>query len=136
MSTRCNIHFVQDGITVANIYRHGDGYPRTSCGVLADFKRFCQDVKAHTKGGMYGNRFDDPAYLAAKFVVWQANENVRQVNRYNRQTKKPLRKRLDFISLGIMNEDAGDGAYVYTVDCGNLTKRGTPRITWARASHT
>lgn len=27
MSTRCNIHFVAEKHTVANIYRHSDGYP-------------------------------------------------------------------------------------------------------------
>lgn len=135
MSTRCNIHFTQGAEIVANIYRHGDGYPNTDCGVLADLRRFFVTVKTHTKGGMGGPRFDDPAYLAAKFVVWQAAENVKGINRYCRQTKQPLRKRLDFISLGVVNEDASDGAYVYTIDCGNHTKRGLPRVTWCKAVH-
>ncbi len=128
MSTRCNIHFVQSTYQakhseapktiVANIYRHGDGYPNGECGVLHDLKMFFSEVRRQTAGGMGGTRFSDPAYLAAKFVVWQAGQNS--------CAGKPL----DFISLGVVNEDAPDGAYVYTLDCGNLTKRGTPRISY------
>ena len=116
MSTRCNIHFTyKDTEQVeANIYRHSDGYPDTENGVLADLEKFFKAVGSQTAD----TRFSDPSYLAAKFVVWQAGEHA--------SNGKPL----DFISLGIMTEDASDGAYVYTVTCGNV---GRPEVTYRRA---
>lgn len=106
MSTRCNIHFTAspDSPPEANIYRHSDGYPE---GVLPDLEKFFAEVERQTEGGMGGTRFSDPSYLAAKFVVWQAGEFAKY------GSGNPL----DFISLGITDQDAGDGEYVYTVVC-------------------
>ena len=113
MSTRCNIHFAYgpDEPPKANIYRHSDGYPK---GVLPDLDTFFAEVEAQTRD----TRFNDPSYLAAKFVVWQAGQNARG--------GKPL----DFISLGITSEDASDGEYVYTVTCRGP---GRPTITHRKA---
>lgn len=114
MSTRCMIHFCREnGEIEANIYRHSDGYPD---GVLPDLKRFFKAVKEHC-----GNdtRFGDPSYLAAKFVVWQANENVQPFS--FEKDDKP-RERLNFLSIGISKEDHGDVEYIYDVICSDRTK--------------
>jgi hypothetical protein len=113
MSTRCNIHFAQNGETKANIYRHCDGYPEGPSGVLADLEKFFDAVEAQTND----SRFDHPTYLAAKFVVWQASQNCRTPD-------KPL----NFISLGIVNNDAEDGQYTYTVHCDDY---GRPTVTYS-----
>jgi len=116
MSTRCNIHFTYMGEVEANVYRHCDGYPEGESGVPADLARFFADVESQTKD----TRFGDPAYLAAKFIVWQAGEYAAD--------KAPL----DFIGLGVMTEDAGDGAYTYTVECGPARDGTRPVVTWCR----
>lgn len=116
MSTRCNIRFLDgNNRVVANIYRHSDGYPDTEHGVLHDLKQFFSDVEAQTKD----RRFLDPSYLAAKFVVWQALKNGNDPTR-------PL----DFISLGIVSENAGDGEFVYDVDCEVPDADGRPIVSW------
>ena len=104
MSTRCNIHFAYstDEPPEANIYRHSDGYP--------EGEEFFTEVEAQTTD----TRFNDPSYLAAKFVVWQAGQFAKH------GSGQPL----DFLSLGVTNKDAGDGEYVYTVICGN----GRPEV--------
>jgi hypothetical protein len=100
MSTRSNIHFTDKGsdYVAANIYRHSDGYPEN---VLPDLDKFFADVAAQTTD----TRFSDPEYLAAKFVVWQA---LRESG-----SDRPL----GFLGVGIMTQDAGDAAYIYTVAC-------------------
>ena len=40
---------------------------------------------------------------------------------------------LDFIGVGIMSDDAGDAAYVYTVECGNVRNGDRPAVTYAEA---
>jgi len=116
MSTRCNIHFTwgsQD--TEANIYRHYDGYPD---GVLPDLQKFFADVEAQTGD----TRFNDASYLAAKFVVWQASQ-------FAQDASKPLA----FLGLGVVPGDAGDGEYVYTVNCGKPGPDGRPEVTYRKA---
>lgn len=120
MSTRCNIHFVEGKRLDANIYRHCDGYPDTNTGVLADLQSFFKQVKKECTKDMYGTRFDDASYFAAKFVVWQAGQNARGGS-------------LAFGSLGIVSQDAGDGEYIYTVDCGKLDHNGFPTVTYKEA---
>lgn len=115
MSTRCNIHFDQEGETIANIYRHSDGYPEA---VLPDLQEFFAAVQEQT----LDTRFSDPSYLAAKFVVWQAE-------RFSRSGRP-----LNFLSLGIVNEDAKDGEWVYTVHCHNKwNEPGFPKVTHRKA---
>jgi hypothetical protein len=111
MSTRCNIHFNHGKTIVANIYRHSDGYPES---VKPDLIKFFNEVINQTRD----THFDDPAYLAAKFVVWQAGQYA--------DKSKPL----DFISLGIVQEDAPDGEYVYTINCDKFDKKGFPKVTF------
>lgn len=105
MSTRCTINFCfPDGEVCAKVYRHTDGYPDGDSGVPADLARFFKAVQEQTDDP----RFGDPSYLAAKFVVWQANEHRRGAS------LTPL----DFLGVGILMEDPGDIAYSYNVICG------------------
>ncbi len=115
MSTRCNIRFCYGNKPQANIYRHCDGYPTTEHGVLADLKEFFREVQMQTED----TRFSDPSYLAAKFVVWQAGQNSKPGS-------------LDFLSVGIVAENAADGEYVYTVDCTEHDDKGYPKVTYRK----
>ena len=107
MSTRCNIHFTENGSIVANIYRHSDGYPDSESGVLADLDKFFADVEAQTGSDC---RFNDAEYLAARFVVWQAAQNSRN--------EQPL----NFLGLGVCSRDHGDIEYVYEVKCDTYSR--------------
>lgn len=99
MSTRCTTHFRDSGSDVAIVYRHGDGYPDGHGADLLRFLKECAELR--------DSRFNDPSYLAAKLVVWLANEF--------RAGGTTL---LDFLSVGIVMSDPEDIEYMYTVDCG------------------
>lgn len=108
MSTRCTVHFCDKPSrgkpkAAAIVYRHCDGYPES---MEPDLKRFFADVKEQTPD----TRFHDSCYLAAKFIVWQAAQNV-EYSPY--KTGKPL----DFISLGVMMKDPMDIEWRYKVLC-------------------
>ena len=120
MSTRCNIHFNAGDVTVANVYRHCDGYPEDANrhSVPASLARFFTAVEAQTRD----TRYSDPEYLAARFVVWQAGENTRD-------PAKPLA----FLSLGVCQEDHGDIEWIYTVDSLNRDEADRPSVTWVSA---
>lgn len=102
MSTRATVHFQRDGVTEAIVYRHSDGYPE---GLGTDLIRFFSEVEAQCTN----RRFSDPAYLAAKFVVWQAREYAGR--------EYAGRGLLDFRGVGICLEDPGDIEYRYRVIC-------------------
>lgn len=110
MSTRSTTHFTDcAGNSKAIIYRHGDGYP-SAAG--ADLLRFLDEV-----GKLKDTRFDDPSYLAAKYVVFLADMFnvdycVKDGNGYKHNASK-----LDFLSVGIVSEDPGDIDYRYVVRC-------------------
>ena len=108
MATRTNIHFKYGMGIVATVYRHYDGDEQT---VKKDLETFFKDVESETKD----TRFNDPSYLAAKFVVWQADQ-------YSNGGK------LNFLGVGIMNEEGGDIEFRHFVDCGNFDENGHPRI--------
>ena len=112
MSTRATIHFRSYGETEAIVYRHSDGYP---AGLGKDLKLFFKDVKAQCEGTMNGTRFNDPAYLAAKFVVWQADKYC-----------KDIFGKLNFVGIGVCLEDPGDIQYRYILEC---TDDKPPKIT-------
>lgn len=123
MSTRCNIHFCYgDGTVEANVYRHSGGYPD---GVLPDLDRFFTAVEEQTDGD---TRFGDPAYLAAKFVVWQAAENAWDYDWSKADGPRVKAPPLKFLSVGIVSRDAGDGEFVYTLTCSG---NGRPAVTYA-----
>jgi hypothetical protein len=122
MSTRCNIHFNYSDEIIANIYRHSDGYPD---GVLPDLQTFFKEVKEHCGSD---TRFNDPSYLAAKYVVWEANENAILEAKYSRSKTEP--KRLAFLGVGVTLHDAPDGEYVYKVNCDKHDANGFPVVTY------
>jgi len=76
---------------------------------------FVDDVKRtldefmHAVKSLPDSRLNDANYLAAKFVVWAAVQNVRSSN--------PL----DFLSVGIVTND-GWGDAVATVHCNGTTE--------------
>jgi hypothetical protein len=126
MSTRSTTHFVGDGRKepTAIVYRHSDGYPE---GAGTDILRFLDRLEQNVPD----NRFGDPSYLAAKYVVflaeifnqyagttWQKTDNGELV-RATRQVDP-----LDFLSVGIVDQDPGDIEYRYTVTCGT----GRPEV--------
>jgi hypothetical protein len=117
MSTRCTIHFQYNGHTEAIVYRHSDGYPGGEYGVLADLRRFFDEVEAQTND----TRFSDPPYLAAKFVVWQAEEN---------SDNSDPEINLDFLGVGVVLEDPGDIEWRYFVD---YTLGSRPAVNYERA---
>jgi len=119
MSTRCIINFGIDDNVNAKVYRHSDGYPSA---VLPDLQEFFEDVIKQTRD----TRFDDPSYLAAKYVVWQAHEYAEKLNsRFERVPSEML----DFCGVGICQENPGDIEYEYFIDCGNMDATGRPQIT-------
>lgn len=136
MSTRCMIHFHDSysGKAQAIIYRHSDGYPGTQdgkeYGVLPDLQEFFALVKEQCKGTMFGMRFEDPEYLAAKFVVWQAGEN----SIYSVGERDKQHGFLNFGSIGVALADHSDIEYRYHIWCGKLVeKTGFPQVTHEEA---
>lgn len=112
MSTRATIWFHNKGAAKpeAIIYRHSDGYPE---GLGADLKRFVAEVKSK----LQDTRFSDPSYLAAKWVVFDADQHNGHYLDAN-ETRHPL----NFLSVGICRSDPGDIEYRYHVVCdGNPT---------------
>lgn len=103
MSTRATIHFQEKGQDIAIVYRHGDGYP---AGLGKDLKSFFKEVSKQTRD----TRFGDASYLAAKWIVWDADQIRQGLERTN-----PL----DFLSVGITMQDPGDIDYRYLVNCAN-----------------
>ena len=125
MSTRCTIHFAESNLSVAIIYRHSDGYPG---GVDADLCRFFDAVEEQCAD----TRFGDPSYLAAKFVVWQADRYA-QKRRLGDPKDAPAKPPLNFLSVGIVTSDPEDIEYRWHVDCsrGALDRgKGRPVVSY------
>lgn len=119
MSTRCTTHFRHGKHTEAIIYRHSDGYPD---GAGVDIRRFFKRLKDHVPD----NRFHDPAYLAAKYVVFLVETMRADMEEfYKRIEETPKAKdTLDFLSVGVCKTDPGDIEYQYVVDCSKVTEDG------------
>jgi hypothetical protein len=114
MSTRCTIHFHwnKKEKPTAIIYRHGDGYPEE---VLPDLEQFFTDVEEQTNDTQFG----DPSYLAAKFVVWQADKNAMNYRPDASGNWGYIKgNMLDFISLGVLVDDPDDIEWRYHIWCG------------------
>ena len=125
MSTRCNVHFTYNGDISSNIYVHSDGYPDGEHGIPALFQRFFADVEEQCDGD---TRFEDPEYLAAKFLVWIANDG--------RPRYKEEKTLLNFLGVSPCSQDHGDIEWVYTVETKKpdpLTN-GRPTVTWEEVS--
>ena len=113
MSTRSTAHFVDKlGYPpTAIVYRHSDGYPT---GAGKDILSFIEDVRQNASD----QRFDDPSYLAAKYVVWLADTFAVKYDP-NTGDWTPAHP-LDFISVGILDTDPGDIEYRYTIVCNGV----------------
>jgi hypothetical protein len=123
MSTRSTTHFVDEGRTIAIVYRHSDGYPS---GAGRDINSFLKQCKALPDG-----RLNDGCYLAAKYVVFLASmfNNSFKRDEVTRELKQVQNEsKLDFLSVGILLEDAGDIEYRYVIDCGKTGKNGLPEV--------
>lgn len=111
MSTRANIHF-KDEYTDVNLYQHGDGYPDGEYGVVAELDRFFDWNEKQFGEGIGGLRYNDPEYLAARFVVFLATVEMEPWSG---------------LSIGISQEDHGDIEYRYVVDCASSNR---PNVTF------
>lgn len=127
MSTRATLHFY-DVINakkeraekpIAIIYRHCDGYPE---GLGKDLKDFVKAVQKQCQGDP---RFDDAAYLAAKWVVFDALRSAKSHEKYTPENLgkeidplTPPKNPLDFLSVGIVDRDPTDIEYKYEITCG------------------
>lgn len=118
MSTRATIHFCdpESKKPTAIIYRHWDGYPD---GLGKDLKQFIEEVRANVPD----NRFHDPAYLAAKWVVWDAGQMAAVATKW-KNPNGGARHPLNFLSVGVVDADPGDIEYRYKVVCD-----GKPTVT-------
>ena len=119
MSTRSTVHFTYGKRTEAIVYRHSDGYPE---GAGADLFNFLDELKANVAD----TRITDPTYLAAKYVVWLANEFAQLAKKYDHcGPYHPL----NFLSVGVCLRDPGDIEYRYFVDSSRIDS-GLPHITY------
>ncbi len=112
MSTRSTIHFHYSESAKASsiIYRHSDGYPEA---MGPDLNRFLDELQA----SIPDNRFTDPCYLAAKYVVWQAKEYAQNYDFSKNPVEKVPSHYLDFLSVGIMLVDPDDIEYRWHIYC-------------------
>lgn len=122
MGTRAIIkfgHSVDDVlVTTATIYHHWDGYPESGSGILAKLDGFFAAVEEQCADDMYGKRFEDPAYLAAKFIVYHVTE-----------CEPKSSNLLAFGGIGVVkdNQDYGQ-EYEYFLDCTGRDNR--PAVWW------
>jgi len=80
----------------ATIYKHYDGDPHT---IFQDFQNFFNASKT-----LKDSRFNDPNYLAARYVVWLANQF---------SETSPI----DFLGVGICITQPYGIQYQYFIDC-------------------
>jgi len=106
MSTRSQWSFREKGQQIALIYKHSDGYPDNYHGGFAVWQRFVDKVVKDAETGIYGNRFDDAEYLAARFVYFLLVCENKETN-------------LNFGGVGISKDLHGDIEYIYEIDCDN-----------------
>lgn len=126
MSTRALVDFKDSKKeTVARIYVHCDGYP-TGLGV--DLQKFLDKCAACENSETFGGtHFDDPYYLAARFVVYKAHQNQESTNEiakaFNR--KSVTINEVDFVGVSIVpiDDDVWPSiAYFYDVICVNESR--------------
>jgi len=121
MSTRATTHFQRQNKTQAIIYRHPDGYPE---GLGQDLKDFFQELKTDVRDP----RFEDPAYLAAKWVVRDAQRYARHLVHVGDTMDYEPTHPLEFLSVGVTMEDPSDIEFRYIVDCDHRDKKGLPLL--------
>ena len=124
MSTRSTTHFLsgRGGHVAAIVYRHSDGYPS---GAGTDIYHFLREVKK-----LSDPRFNDPSYLAAKYVVWLGRMFAVDYDWSKPGApKKPKESPLDFLSVGVCLVDPCDIEYRYAILCdGTRDEEGLPLV--------
>jgi len=112
VSTRASVDFYfsakESMDPVARIYHHGDGHPEH---MVRELNHFFDAVRWDCETD---TRFDDPAYLAAKYVVY-ASQTYGKAN-----DTDPL---LKFLSVGIGS--FLDTDYTYAIVCSGENERPT-----------
>jgi hypothetical protein len=103
MSTRCQIRFIKhDGneTSVAQIYKHSDGYPENIIKELYDFFDWYYSEPM-------SRSFDEPDYTAANFIYYEKNKIA---NTYKDGSEK--------LGYGVepVGHIHGDEEYLYEVD--------------------
>lgn len=122
MATRSSQHFGETyGGTFraeAMVYKHWDGYPEN---MLPLFEQFFTAVKEQCGGD---TRFNDPTYLAAKWVVFLADDGRALSGELQGERQPPMR----FLGVGVITEDPGDIEYTYRVHCDKKDDDGNPVV--------
>lgn len=121
MSTRSTTHFVHalNAKPTAIVYRHSDGYPSGAGADLFEFIDRCSKLR--------DSRFTDPSYLAAKYVVFLA-EMFNHTYDSAIGDYRPNGDRLEFISVGVCDEDPGDIEYRYVLVCDGSGPNHAPLV--------
>lgn len=111
MSTRATIHFhyQNEAKPEAIVYRHHDGYPKET-GV--DITRFIKRLEK-----LDDTRFSDPTILAARYVVYLAEQFATDFKGKKSMRLVRRKERLDFLSVRVLIEDPWDIEYRYVVRC-------------------
>ena len=103
MSTHAMVNFCEYNEVIAKLYVHFDGYPS---GLGKDLIQFFNDVKNNVKD----TRFSDPSYLASKFIIWQAIQDMK-IKQYQEPSY------LNVSGPGIIVKDDTSVDFVYNIDC-------------------
>lgn len=116
MSTRCviNFHYAStEEPAEAKVYKHDDGYPEALHPLFQEF------FISYEQAG--GDRFNDPSYLAAQFIIW------RQLflSRVSCGPEPYIRT-----GLGVIVQDPPDIDYLWHVVC---PEDGRPEVYWQTA---
>jgi hypothetical protein len=130
MSTRCTINFGTGKRIESKVYSHCDGSPDS---VGQTLRKFFAAVRADTADV----RFDDASMLAARFVVFLANQTAclqQAAAAWKPGTPLAVPARadrmLDFLSVRILMENPGDIEFEYFVDSAKRSKDGCPVVTY------
>lgn len=112
----------------AMIYQHSDGYPDGEHGVLVLLQTFFRAVEKDTRD----TRFEDPEYLAAKFLVWATQAQRAREVEWRKTWPASMRDApdgpLNFLGHGVSLREHGDIAYCYFVDCSRHNEQGRPLV--------
>jgi len=116
MSVACSTHFLQvrdaEESREAIIYRHVSGEPEYTG---RDLIAFIDRVRS-----LPDPRLSDASYLAAKYVVYLAELSRLQRRELDRAFGRPSSGTddpLDFLSVGVVQDDPPDIEYLYEVVC-------------------
>ncbi len=122
MSTRCQIGFYQQGNDKllkpdALLYRHGDGYPDTPHGVLADLVPFLKTFQ--DRRGL-----DDTEYAAAwtlhHLISIQVEDNKKYAKKKSQVPPYNYKDGINGIGFGICSGFHSDIEYYYAVSPNSL----------------